>query len=314
MRYLTYQRERCPDTGRLHWQSYCEFKRDQRLTTIQKLLAIGKSHCEKRGGQPSEAAKYCQKEDSRIEPFVEFGVRSADKEKKTDKDSIYRRAHAEPDYETAMAIIRTALPEDYTRSFINIRAALQYKVEKVLYHRELEFGWTLPNSITKWLAEEFTKVERARCLVLIGPTRLGKTAWARSLGRHIHWRIDTAMEYWDDEARYIVIDDIEWKYIPRKKGLLTQMGDFTITDKYMKKRIVNNNKPAIVLLNEKHFNEQYADDDPDYWDHNTTIVRLTETLIDKTQKAINPVVIDDREHSNQALTEQLRRALEDMNE
>lgn len=302
MVYLIYQRERCPDTGNLHWQSYCEFKRDKRLKTIQRELGIGQAHVERREGPQAKAIEYCKKPESRVTPHVEWGQpkaeqartaaaaadrRAAERER---VDGIYRRAHAEPDFETAMAIIRDELPADYSRGYNNIRASLAHKIKPAVFHSELQYGWRLPNSITKWLAEEFTKVERAKCLVLVGPSRLGKTAWARSLGKHMFWRTDTNLGNWDQAAKYIVIDDIPWKFIPKKKALLTQMGDITITDKYKAKMDVNNNKPAIVLVNVRGFEEQYNDDEPEYWDANATIVYLDKDkpLFDKTQRAINP--------------------------
>ena len=204
------------------------------------------------------------------------------RKEKVDREAVYRAATEEPDYKQAMAIIRTALPSEYYRSFVSIRAALQHKDKAAKYHRELEFGWALPDSITNWLGTEFTKMERGRCLVLVGPTRLGKTAWARSLGDHMFWRGQVNLGAWDQSAKYIVIDDIPWKFIPQKKSLLTQMGDITVTDKYVKKLNVCNDKVAIVLVNELDSFEE----EEEYWQANTTVVRLDSELFDRSQHAL----------------------------
>jgi len=302
MAYLVYQRERCPDSGRLHWQGYCEFHRDRKIGGIQTALGIGRSHIEGRRGSQDEAIEYCKKPDSRVEPPVEKGQRKADrsrsgKTKGVDKDAVYAEAIAEPDFDRAMEIIRLAMPTEYCRGFCNIRASLQYKIKKAKYHRELEFGWNLPDAITNWLGTESQKVERARCLVLVGPTRLGKTAWARSLGHHLFWRGQVNLGEWDQTAKFIVVDDIPWKFIPQKKSLLTQMGDITVTDKYVKKLNVCNDKPAIVLLNEF---DGFEEEDS-YWQANTTVVRLDRELFDRSQSALQAAEI--REDLNEAFSE-----------
>lgn len=303
MAYLVYQRERGSKCGRLHWQGYCEFHRDLRLGPVQRALGIGKSHIEKRRGTQSEAIEYCSKERTRVEPTVEKGQRKADragngKAKAVDKDAIYAEAIAEPDFDKAIQIIRTAMPSEYCRGFCNIRASLQYKIKRPVYNRQLEYGWKLPNGITRWLGEESHKMERARCLVVVGPTRLGKTAWARSLGHHLFWRGQVNLGEWDQTAKYIVIDDIPWKFIPQKKSLLTQMGDITVTDKYVKKLNVCNDKPAIVLLNEfDGFEEETS-----YWEANTTVVRLDTELFDRSQQALQAAEI--LTDLNEAFTQQ----------
>lgn len=73
MRYLVFQKERCPKTGRLHWQGYVQFKKSMRRKGAQ--LAIGKPKCRMNPqmGTNDEARNYCMKEPSRVEIFQEFG-------------------------------------------------------------------------------------------------------------------------------------------------------------------------------------------------------------------------------------------------
>lgn len=287
--YLVFQRERCPKTGRLHFQGYAEFKRDTRLRGIQAALGTPTAHVELRKGTQAEAIEYCKKEESRAEPPVEFGTPKTEgagngERSGKKKDDVYRRALHCTDAESALRVIREELPTDYFKSFNGIKAAVDHRYgrKRKPYAKELQYGWKLPKEIKDWLANEFTAVERAKCLVVVGPTRLGKTAWARSLGKHMFWRGNVSYGDWDDDARYIVIDDIPWQYIPQKKSILTQMGDVTLTDKYVKKITVNNNKPTIVLMN----NMPDFGDEASYWQANTTIVELNVSLIDKKQKRI----------------------------
>ena len=96
------------------------------------------------------------------------------------------------------------------------------------------------------------------------------------------WRGNVNYGGWDQDAKYIVIDDIPWQFIPQKKSILTAMGDITLTDKYVKKIDVLNDKPAIVCTNETpDFGEERA-----YWERNTTLVFLEGVLFDVKQKAL----------------------------
>jgi len=55
-----------------------------------------------------------------------------------------------------------------------------------------------------------SKKDRYQSLLLIGETKTGKTSWAKSLGRHIHWSGIFALDEWDYLAQYIIIDDFNW--------------------------------------------------------------------------------------------------------
>jgi len=57
------------------------------------------------------------------------------------------------------------------------------------------------------------------------------------------------LEVWDENASYIVIDDIKWEYIPQKKSLFGAQREFTLTDKYKKKKRIKWGKPCIYLYN-----------------------------------------------------------------
>ncbi len=138
--------------------------------------------------------------------------------------------------------------------------------------------WLLPGAVKKWLREEFNKPERAKALCLVGPSRFGKTTWARSLGKHIFWRQSTNLDTWDPSAKYLIIDDIDWKFLPNKKCWLTAMGDMTVTDRYRPKRDICNYKPCIYLTNNDP-RDQFEPGESEYWEANMEIVILTRTMI-----------------------------------
>lgn len=90
--------------------------------------------------------------------------------------------------------------------------------------------------------------------MLVGASRLGKTVWARSLGRHIYWNSYFNVADWDNEASYLVADDIPWDNFKRiHKALLGCQREFVLTDKYVKKlKIQNWGKPTIFCCNEEN--------------------------------------------------------------
>ena len=68
--YLVYGREICPDTGKRHYQGYCEFTKRVTLKSIQQLFP--RAHIERRNGSVDQAISYCKKDGI----FKEFGSRS----------------------------------------------------------------------------------------------------------------------------------------------------------------------------------------------------------------------------------------------
>lgn len=58
--YLVFQREKCPETERLHWQGFAQATHAKSsFKAWQKALAIGSSHIEKRHGTATQARDYC---------------------------------------------------------------------------------------------------------------------------------------------------------------------------------------------------------------------------------------------------------------
>jgi len=64
-RYMVYQTEVAPDTGRVHVQGYIEFKQAVRRNALKDLLG-GLAHIEPRRGTRKQARDYCMKADTRM--------------------------------------------------------------------------------------------------------------------------------------------------------------------------------------------------------------------------------------------------------
>nr|WAE42297.1 MAG: replication associated protein [Cressdnaviricota sp.] len=76
MTYLIYQLERCPESGKLHYQGYVEFDCAIRISAVKKTFNCDTMHLETRLGTQDEAIAYCRKEESRVEGPFEFGVKA----------------------------------------------------------------------------------------------------------------------------------------------------------------------------------------------------------------------------------------------
>lgn len=112
-----------------------------------------------------------------------------------------------------------------------------------------------PNSIVS-----SPRPERPRSLILNGPSRLGKTQWARSLGQHAYianmWDLASFDGLTDDfwNFGYVVFDDIEWDSIKSSaKSWFGAQRDFSVSDKYRRKRRIPGGLPCIFLVNPDSF-------------------------------------------------------------
>lgn len=72
MVYMVFQREKCPKTGKFHFQGYVELSKQMRLKAVKRLLG-DTVHIEPRYGTQEEAIKYCTKEESRVAEPVIYG-------------------------------------------------------------------------------------------------------------------------------------------------------------------------------------------------------------------------------------------------
>lgn len=83
----------------------------------------------------------------------------------------------------------------------------------------------------------------------MGPSRIGKTTWARSLGHHIYWNSSININDWNENATYLVMDDMDINYLPNRKAWFGSQKTFTVTDKYKPKQTITFGKPLIWVNN-----------------------------------------------------------------
>lgn len=93
-------------------------------------------------------------------------------------------------------------------------------------------------------------MHRPKSLVLIGPSKVGKTVWARSLGLHSYFGMLFNVVDYNDKCDYAVFDDIDARYFPNYKGWLGAQPEFTFTGRYARNRTIRWSRPVIWCTNE----------------------------------------------------------------
>lgn len=137
--------------------------------------------------------------------------------------------------------------------------------------------------LDRWVEEEldgFRMGRRGRSLILIGPSRVGKTVWARSLRQnHIHFGQLFSLDEFREDADYAIFDDIQGgiEFFPAYKAWLGHQRHFTATDKYRGKKTINWGKPAIWCSNTDPRSDKGAD--ADWLDANCTFVFVDTSIV-----------------------------------
>lgn len=153
------------------------------------------------------------------------------------------------------------------RSYTNIRAIIQNVADRnAAYDPVREFPndfriyGALAVKLEDWVSAlpDVVPGERRdtmRSLWITGPSRLGKSQLARSLGRHWYMQGMWMVDLIDDRtALYGVIDDISWDSLKLSyKSVLGMQKDVVLTDKYRHKRKFTLGRPVIVITNELPF-------------------------------------------------------------
>lgn len=67
------------------------------------------------------------------------------------------------------------------------------------------------------------------------------------------------VDKWDNKADYLVLDDIDWKFLPNRKQFLGGQYEFELSDKYRSKRTVKWGKPTIYCMNDDNIAEMRKD-------------------------------------------------------
>lgn len=118
--------------------------------------------------------------------------------------------------------------------------------------------------------------EFCKSLWIYGPSRMGKTHLARSLGRHWYMQNQWNAERLDSTAAYGVMDDIPWEVMRfNYKGMLGFQIDVTVTDKYRRKSVYGGGLGVVVVSNEL---PQFSDEEQAWLETNVDFIYINEPV------------------------------------
>ncbi|XP_060668399.1 uncharacterized protein LOC125421085 [Ziziphus jujuba] len=101
----------------------------------------------------------------------------------------------------------------------------------------------VPPELQDWVnANIFTDTDQRgsrmsrKSLYICGPSRTGKTCWARSLGPHNYWAGNIDFTNYDERATYNIVDDIPCQFVHPFKSIIGIQSNYTVNPKYGKKK------------------------------------------------------------------------------
>lgn len=164
-----------------------------------------------------------------------------------------------------------------------------YKPDDAAYvHPELVQFKEVDDGRVLWLSQSGlgsngeSGIGRPKSLVLWGPTRTGKTVWARSLGEHIYCvgLVSGSECMKAEEVEYAVFDDIRGgiKFFPAFKEWLGGQMNVTVKQLYKEPKLVTWGKPSIWISNTDPRAEMTYDDVL-WMEENCIFVEITNSII-----------------------------------
>ncbi|ACO88020.1 replication associated protein [Eragrostis curvula streak virus] len=207
----------------------------------------------------SKSLKYIQKEAG---SFYEHGTVPCDKrltgrKRKAEQDEWWHQAVNSGTIEEALQLVKDNEPRTFWLQHHNLvtnARRIWSEVRASFVPKYSESSFSVPRVLSDWVANNLRAdpiPDRPLSLIIEGDSRTGKTAWARSLGRHnyLSGHLDLNGAVFDNEASYNVIDDVTPKYLKHWKEFLGAQKDWQSNLKYGKPVLVKGGKPAIVLCN-----------------------------------------------------------------
>lgn len=171
----------------------------------------------------------------------------------SDWESIIRRSASAADF---LDIIKRKRPKDYCLALerLEYAAAKLFKFNAPAYSSAYD-TFKPPDKCLEWVLHSIHRPHPGRrmSLYIEGPSRIGKTEWARSIGAHLYlnnmYSLDSIREYLD-VAEYAVFDDIPFDRLPAWKAFVGCQKSFTLTDRYRKKFTIQCwDRPSIFCVN-----------------------------------------------------------------
>lgn len=202
MKYLIYCKEKCPTTGNIHWQTYCELINAMSYKSIQDKFLYGtQSHIEIPHGTTQENIAYVRKEgkhaykkDTQLEPVCEYG-KPSEQGKRSDLDTI-------------------------TKSILGKRSlkliAQDYPTQFIRYHKGFR-------ELSRVVHEPVFRPD-IKVIYIWGPSGSGKSRYAYETYPGAYTCVDNSHGWMDgyEDQSVVIFDEFEGKF-PR--GLLLKICD-----------------------------------------------------------------------------------------
>lgn len=199
MKYLMYQKEACPKTGKLHWQTYVIFHQPCRIRGCQKRLGLGKGNkVIKPRGSSESCSEYCSKVKSRCDDYKEFGVLESIQGRRTDLEAV------------ASDILEGATKTDIALKFPTMFIKYHSGIEKLIQQvpkDEPKADWAM-----RWDA-----IMDIKSVAIIGPSGVGKTQYALAHFTNALFvtHMDDLLRFNSDQHDGIIFDDMDFQHMPR---------------------------------------------------------------------------------------------------
>jgi len=264
--------------GGQHIHAYLRFGGKIRIRG-ERFFDVQNHHPNIQGCRSANAVlSYCKKDESYIsEQFDGTGWVPWDQViKRTFSDALQESSS----YEEFMAICAIASPRDYVISYDRIDSFARRRFEKVEGYKPRFEEFRYERTLTDWYSTNIAaRPDRPMSLLLISPSRFGKTEWARSLGDHFYMCGLFNLVDFKPTAKYGVFDDFNPESLKFSyKQWFGCQKQFTVTDKYCKKCTIHWGKPSIFLMNPPVYDELKSLLDFSWIQCNTVIVILTNKL------------------------------------
>lgn len=185
-RYICYQQEMCPDTGRTHWQGYVEFNRKVEFNTAKSILGE-RVHIEVRRGTQEQAIDYTKKPETAVEgTWTEVGTK------------------APPDAVSMMQQIAECIQNGATNRDIARKHTRGY----ILWHRGIA-------ATRQALRPKPEKYRHMTCICLWGATGVRKTTWAWNTFEDPYAK-DSKESFWEqyEDQKAVIFDEFYGQLLP----------------------------------------------------------------------------------------------------
>lgn len=179
-------------------------------------------------------------------------------------------------------LVRKYKPYDYALNLARLEfSASRLFNRKPVYVPEFKYtDFNVPEELAEWATVHRHEPHRPKSLILCGPTRTGKTEWARSIGRHTYWYGQCNIDTWDDAMEYLIMDDFGvevTKYLPLWKGYFGAQKELNVTQKYRGVYPKSYGKPLLWLCNQLPI---FSPSEQDWVDSNCITVIIRSALFE----------------------------------